>query len=195
MRKTIWQMSISLDGFIEGEDATDMSWHRIDAELHHALNAELRERGAFVNGGRIHRLMAAYWPEADVDPNASAHAREFAPIWREVPKVVFSRTLEDSAWNTTIVREFDVAVIDALKAQPGGDIAIGGADIGNLMLRAGRVDEVLVYVHPVLIGRGKPLFENAPADLELLSHRRFGNGVVRLHYSVGGAGAARTMNG
>lgn len=183
MRKLIWQMSTSLDGFISDPDG-DLSWSRIDRELHAFLNAELAQRGAFLSGGRVHRLMAAYWPEADADPNADPITREFAALWRDMPKVVFSKTLTDTAWNTTIHREVDVAVIDALRAQPGGDINVGAADIPNILMRLGQIDEVIVYVHPVLIGRGKPLFDDARADLELISQRRFESGVVRLHYRV-----------
>jgi len=189
MRKTIWQMSVSLDGFIEGPGA-DISWSRVDEELHHYFNAELRLRGAFLNGGRIHRLMAAYWPTADADPNESAAVREFAIIWRDMPKIVFSKTLVNEDWNTAYLREVDVADIDRLKREPGGDISVGGADIGNILMRLGRIDELIIYVHPVLIGRGKPLFEDAHADLVQLGHHRFNNGVVRLHYAVGGGVAA-----
>jgi dihydrofolate reductase len=97
---------------------------------------------------------------------------------------VFSRTLERADWNTTIVREVVVEDILALKAEPGGDLALSGADLAASFLRHGLVDEYRLYVHPVLIGRGKPLFPSSDTitALKLVDTRTFGNGVVMLHY-------------
>jgi dihydrofolate reductase len=101
-----------------------------------------------------------------------------------MPKIVFSKTLERADWNTTVVRDLVVDDIKALKAQPGGDLALGGADLGAAFMRHDLVDEYRVYVHPVLIGRGRPMFQ--PADdrvsLRLVETRTFGNGVVLLRY-------------
>jgi dihydrofolate reductase len=109
---------------------------------------------------------------------------EFARIWRDMPKVVFSRTLERAEWNTAIKRDVIVEEMMALKAQPGGDLALGGADLAAAFMRHDLIDEYRLYVHPVLIGRGKPLFE--PSDsrtgLRLAETRAFGNGVVLLRY-------------
>jgi dihydrofolate reductase len=109
---------------------------------------------------------------------------EFAGIWRNIPKVVFSRTLERGTGHTTVVREVVPEEILALKAQEGGDLALGGADLAAEFLRLGLVDEIRLYVHPVLIGAGKPLFpeSEAPADLRLIETRTFGNGVALLRY-------------
>jgi dihydrofolate reductase len=109
---------------------------------------------------------------------------EFARLWRGMPKIVFSRTLDRADWNTTIVRDVVVEEILALKAQPGGDLALGGADLAATFRLHDLIDEYRLYVHPVLIGRGKPLFaaSDATINLRLAETRTFGNGVVLLHY-------------
>ncbi len=110
--------------------------------------------------------------------------REFAGIWRDMPKFVFSKTLERADWNTTVVRDVDPDQIKALKEQPGGDLALGGADLAAALMEHNLVDEFRIYVHPVLIGRGKRLFRESDAmtRLRLTETRTFGNGVVLLHY-------------
>jgi dihydrofolate reductase len=109
---------------------------------------------------------------------------EFARIWRDMPKIVYSKTLERADWNTTIVREVVPEEIMELKAQPGGDMVLGGADLAATFMRHDLIDEYRVYVHPVVIGKGKPLFppSDASIDLRLVESRRFGNGVVLLRY-------------
>jgi dihydrofolate reductase len=182
-RKIVLSISISLDGFIEGPDR-DIGWHRVDDELHQHFNEQLRTMGAFLDGRVTYELMAGFWPTADQDPSSSAQVREFAAIWRDMPKIVYSRTLQRAGWNTTIVRDVVREEVLALKAQPGGDLALGGADLAATFRELGLVDEYRLYVHPVLIGRGKPLFppSDARADLRLAETRAFGNGVVLLRY-------------
>lgn len=183
MRKIILSMSVSLDGFIERPDR-QIDWHQVDDELHRHLNEQLRQMGAFMSGRVTHELMADFWPTADADPSITGPMAEFAGIWRDTPKIVFSRTLERADWNTTILREVVPEEIKALKAQPGGDLALGGADLAAAFMAHDLIDEYHVYVHPVLIGRGKPLFPatDATTFLQLAGTRAFGNGVVLLHY-------------
>ena len=180
--RVVASIGISLDGFIEGPER-QIDWHRIDAELHQYLNDDLRSMGAFVEGRVTYELMAAYWPTADADPDASPQIVDFAQIWRGMPKVVLSRTMtETDDPRATIRREIDPDEIRALTEQ--GDIVIGGADVITAFRELDLVDDYRVYVHPVLIGRGKRLFPDtdAAADLRLVDIRTFGNGVVRLHY-------------
>ena len=106
MRKIILWSSVSLDGYIEGPNR-EIDWHLVDDELHWHFNSELRKMGAFVSGRVTHELMAAFWPTADDDPASTAPMVEFAQIWRDMPKIVFSRTLERADWNTTVIREVD----------------------------------------------------------------------------------------
>ncbi|PRY46356.1 RibD domain-containing protein [Umezawaea tangerina] len=128
-----------------------------------------------------------FWPEGGAvrrGPTVSKPVAEFARIWRDMPKVVYSKTLQHADWNTTIVRDVVVEEVLALKAKPGSDLALSGADLIAEFRRHDLVDGYHVYVHPVLIGSGKPLF--SPTDdrtnLRHLDTRTFGNGVVLLRY-------------
>jgi len=183
MRKIILMMSVSLDGFFEGPER-QLDWHLVDDELHSHFNEQLSAMGAFLDGRVTYQLMAGFWPTADADPSSTGPMVEFARIWRDMPKIVFSRTLDRADWNTTIVRDVVVEEILALKAQPGGDLALGGADLAAAFRQHDLIDEYRLYVHPVLIGRGKPLFaaSDATTSLRLAETRTFGNGVVLLRY-------------
>ncbi len=114
-----------------------------------------------------------------------------------MPKTVYSRTLERADWNTTIVREVVVEEVMALKARPGGDLALGGADLAATFMRLDLIDEYRLYVHPVLLGRGKPLFGSLDARvaLELAGTRTFGNSVVLLRYQRPAANCAGSGQG
>jgi len=111
---------------------------------------------------------------------------EFARIWRDMPKIVYSRTLTTAGWNTTVVPEVVVDEVQALKSQPGGDLALGGANLADTFRRYGLIDEYWLYIHPVLVGQGNPLFKSSDstAQLRLLEARSFGNGVTLLRYAA-----------
>lgn len=184
MRKIILALQVSLDGFFEGRNR-EIDWHLVDEELHSHFNEQLASMGAFLDGRVTYELMAGFWPTADQDPSSTPAMVEFAKIWRDMPKIVYSRTLERADWNTTVVHDVVAEEVLALKAQPGGDLALGGADLADAFRRLGLIDEYWIYIHPVLIGHGKPLFK--PADdrtrLTLAESRAFGNGVVLLRYT------------
>ena len=183
MGKIILMMSVSLDGFIEGPNR-EIDWHMVDDELHRHVNEELGAMGAFLSGRVTHELMAGFWPTADTDPSSTPPMVEFARIWRDMPKIVFSKTLERADWNTTILRDVVPEEIRQLKARTRGDLVLGGADLAASFRRHDLIDEYRIYVHPILIGRGKPLFQ--PSDskmpLKLAGTRTLGNGVVLLRY-------------
>jgi dihydrofolate reductase len=183
MRKIIWMMSVSLDGFMEGPNR-ELDWHLFYDELHRHFNEELGAMGAFLDGRVTYELMARFWPTADKDPSSTPPVAEFARIWRDMPKIVYSRTLERADWNTTVVRDVVREEVMQLKAQPGGDLVLGGADLAASFLHHDLIDEYRIYVHPVIIGRGKPMFppSDARIDLRLAETRTFGNGVVLLRY-------------
>ncbi len=182
-RKIILMMSVSIDGFIEGPNR-ELDWHMVDDELHSHFNEQLGAMGAFLDGRVTYELMAGFWPTADEDPSATAPVVEFARIWREMPKIVYSRTLERAGWNTTVVRDVVAEDVMQLKAQPGGDLMLGGADLAATFMRLDLIDEYRIYVHPIVIGKGKPLFRpsDAKINLRLVESRTFGNGVVLLRY-------------
>ena len=183
MRKVILMMSVSLDGFFEGPDH-GLGWQVIDDELHAHFNEELGAMGAFLDGRVTYELMAGFWPTADADPASTGPGAEFARIWREMPKIVYSRTMATAGWNTIVVRDVVPEEVMALKALPGGDMVLGGAELAAAFLRHDLIDEHRLYVHPVVLGRGRPLFPQSDArvGLRLAGTRTFGSGVVLLRY-------------
>ena len=182
MRKVILMMSVSVDGFFEGPNH-DLTWNRVDEELLTHINGELATKGAFLHGRVTHELMAAYWPTADEAPEATPTVVEFARIWRDMPKLVYSRTLDHVDWSTTVVREVVPEEVVALKRQPGGDLMVGGADLAATFRRHDLIDEYRLYIHPVAIGEGSRLFPaDARLSLRLIDTRVFGSGVVLLRY-------------
>ncbi|GIG03857.1 dihydrofolate reductase family protein [Catellatospora coxensis] len=183
MGKIVMMMSVSVDGFFADPDG-GLDWHLIDEELHYHFNALLAPMGAFFDGRVTYQLMADYWPTADQDPGSAGPMAEFAGIWRDMPKYVFSRTLDQAGWNTTVLREVVPDEIRKIAEQVGGDVALGGAALGAAFLEQDLVDEIRLYVHPVVLGRGRPLFQPADHrhDLRLKRTRTFGSGVVLLHY-------------
>jgi dihydrofolate reductase len=191
MRRVVLMISVSLDGFMEGPNR-EIDWHVVDDQLHWHFNDELRHAGAFLDGRVTWELMARVWPTADADPAAPASVADFARIWRETPKIVYSRTLERAGWNTIIARDVVPADIAALKADASGDLFLGGADLAATFLRHGLVDDYRIYVHPVLIGTGKPAFPATatPTPLRFTEARAFASGVVMLRYQQPGAADA-----
>lgn len=185
MRKIILAIQVSLDGFFEGPNG-EIDWHMVDEELHTHFNEQLATMGAFLDGRVTYELMAGFWPTADQDPSSTPAEAEFAKIWRDMPKIVYSRTLERAGWNTTVARDVVADEVLALKAQPGGSLALGGADLAATFRRLGLIDEYWIYVHPVLIGRGNPLFKDSDdrTALSLAGTRTFGNGVVLVRYTA-----------
>ena len=183
MRKIIFMSSVSLDGFFEGPNR-EIDWHMVDDELHRHFNAELGAMGGFLDGRVTYELMASFWPTADQDPASAAPLAEFARIWRDMPKIVFSRTLAHAGWNTRIVRELVPEEIEELKRQSGGDLVIGGTELAAAFMRHDLIDEYRIYVHPIILGRGRSLFQRTDAAhrLRFAEARTFGNGVVLLRY-------------
>jgi dihydrofolate reductase len=176
-------MMVSLDGFIEGPDP-DLDWALIDEELHRFANEQAREAGAFLYGRRLYDTMAGYWPTANTGPSVPDYEVEFARIWNEKPKLVFSRTLEKVGWNSRLIRDDIAGQVTRLKQRPGGDLALGGADLAATFLQLGLIDEYRPIVHPVVLGGGKPFFPplDQPLKLRLLETRKFASGVVYLRY-------------
>ncbi|HYH24603.1 MAG TPA: dihydrofolate reductase family protein [Blastococcus sp.] len=183
MGSVVVHMGVSLDGFIAGPDG-EIDWHLVDEELHSHMNDVLRDAAAFFEGRVVYELMEGYWPAADAEPDASAHVRDFAGIWRSTPKVVFSRTLDRVGPNAELVRDVVPEDVRARAAQARGPVVVGGAGLAASFAEHDLVDEYRIYVHPVLIGRGRPMFREVDrrSSLRLLESRVFGNGVVLLRY-------------
>ncbi len=183
MRKLIYFSMVSLDGFIARPNG-DLDWVIIDEELHRYVNEQQAALGAYLYGRRMYDLMAAYWPRLDGDPSAPGYIADFAAIWKRMPKVVFSQTLERVEWNARLVRGHPAEEIAKLKAEPGNDLEVGGAALAGTLIGHGLVDEYQLFVNPVVLGSGIRLFPplERTIDLQLLDTRSFSSGVIYLRY-------------
>ena len=183
MRKVMYAMSVSLDGFIEAADG-DLSWSYPDQELHQHFNDREREIDIYLYGRRLYENMAAYWPTADENPLAPPYEKEYARIWKDKPKIVFSKTLDQVGWNARLVRGNIAGEVNRLKKQPGKDMIVAGAEIASTFMKLGLIDEYCLYLRPVILGGGKPMFRQLrdPINLQLVETRQFSRGVVLLRY-------------
>src|SRR3954451_21022851 len=185
MRKVVFGMGVSLDGFIT-DRAGGIDWSGPGEELPRFHNGRMRETGIELYGRRLYETML-YWntPEA-TGPDTSEPEREFAALWRPTPKLVFSRTLDAVEGNAELARREPAEVVAELREQDGGDIAIGGATLAAGLIEQGLVDDYRLWVYPVVLGGGTPYFpalkERIP--LRLVETRRFG-AVVYLRYLAG----------
>jgi dihydrofolate reductase len=184
MRKLIYGMGLSLDGFIAGPDGK-FDWAAPDEELHRFHNKQTRELGGHLLGRGLYETMV-YWETAPEDPSLPEYQLEFARIWQALPKVVFSATLESVEGNARLVRKGLADEVARLKSEPGKDLAVGGAGLAADCLRLGLIDELQLFVNPVIAGGGTPFLPQLDhrVDLERLETREFGSRVVYLRYGV-----------
>jgi dihydrofolate reductase len=176
-------MNVSLDGYIETPDHS-LDWARVDEELHTWFNDQTRETDAFLYGRRLYDLMAAYWPTAASDPTATDTELDFARIWSEKPKIVFSSTLATVQWNSRLAGADIAEELAHLRTEFDGDMSVGGATLASEFIRRGLVDEYRLVVHPVILGAGTPFFPklDTPINLRLTETRTFASGVTYLGY-------------
>ena len=183
MAKLIYSALTSLDGYVADKDG-NFGWAKPSEEVHVFVNDLERPVGTYLYGRRMYEVMA-YWETADTAvADQPPFIRDYGEIWKAAEKIVYSRTLaEVSSANTRIEREFDIDAVRQLKATADRDIGIGGADLAAQAIEAGLVDELHLFLSPVVVGGGKPsLPDKVRLELELLDERRFANGVVHLHY-------------
>jgi dihydrofolate reductase len=175
-------MLVSLDGFIEGPNR-ELNWHIIDEELHTFINNQQSEFDTYLYGRRMYEVMR-YWETADTNPSAPAYELEFARIWKKMPKIVFSKTLEQVQGNARLVRDNIAEEITRLKQQPGKNMDLGGPTIASIFMQLGLIDEYRLFIQPVVLGSGTPLFPvlGDKINLRLVETRTFGSGVVYLRY-------------
>jgi dihydrofolate reductase len=181
MRRLLLSINASLDGFADHTVAV-----AADDELHDFFSTLLDSTDIELLGRVTYQLMESYWPRAHEDPNASKGMLEFADKYNAIPKVVFSRTLQRADWNNTrLVKEGTVDEVLKLKKQPGRNISLGGISISQELMKLGLVDEYWLVIQPVLVGKGRRLFDGLKEkiDLELRDMKTFKSGVVALNYS------------
>jgi dihydrofolate reductase len=182
MRKVIYSMGVSLDGFIAGSGG-EIDWSAPDEELHRFHNDQTRELGAHLCGRRLYESML-FWDTADASASDVEHVREFARLWQDLPKIVFSTTLATVDGNARLATDGVAEEVARLKEQPGKDLAIGGAGLASSLIELGLVDEFRLFVSPVVLGGGTPFFPPLRVDLELVETRTFGSRVVYVRYST-----------
>jgi dihydrofolate reductase len=182
MAKLIYSAITSLDGYIADEDG-NFDWAEPDEEVHTFFNDLERPVGTYLYGRRMYEVMIA-WETAHTLADQPPFIQDFAEIWQTADKIVYSKSLETvSSARTRIERDFDPEAIRAMKATAGHDITVGGPDLAAQAFKAGVVDECHLFVAPIVVGGGKQSLPNrVRVKLELLDERRFGNGVVYLHY-------------
>jgi dihydrofolate reductase len=181
MRKVIYSMGVSLDGYVAGPGG-DISWTDPSEELHQFHNDRVRVLGAHLLGRRLYETMLV-WETTDESEWSNDIEREFAAIWRALPRIVFSTTLDEVQGNASLATGGLAEEVQRLKDQPGGDIGVGGADLAAGLTKLGLIDEYELFVYPTVTGGGTPLFALGDrVDLELVETRTFGNRVVYLHY-------------
>jgi dihydrofolate reductase len=181
MRRLIYSMAMSLDGYVAGPDGT-FDWAAPDAGLHRFHNEQTRELSAHLLGRRLYETMV-YWETADQDPELGEIERDFARIWQALPKIVFSSTLEAVEGNARLAKG---SLTDEI-AELDGDVGVGGAGLAGAAARLGLIDEYGLFVNPVAVGGGTPFFPtDHRIDLELMEARTFGSRVTYLRYRAAG---------
>jgi dihydrofolate reductase len=184
MAQLVYSAITSLDGYVEDADGR-FDWAVPDEQVHTFVNDLERQVGTYLYGRRMYEVMAA-WETASTLADQPPVMRDFAQLWQAADKIVYSRTLEAvSSARTRIERDFDPEAVRLMKARAGRDMSVGGTDLAAQAIKAGLVDECHLLVAPVMVGGGKQsLPDGIRLELELLDERRFGNGVVHLHYRL-----------
>ena len=180
MGKVMLSINLSLDGFADHTVAV-----AADDELHDFFSGLLDLTEVAIFGRVTYELMESYWPRAHEDPSATKGMLDFATKFNAIPKVVFSKTLKSVMWNNTrLVRENLVEQVVGMKHQPGKHISLGGISLSQELMRRRLIDEYWLVVHPVVVGRGRRLFDGLDEiiNLRLVDTRFFRSGAVVLHY-------------
>lgn len=183
MRKIIYAQLVSLDGYIEDRNG-EIDWTTPVEELHRHFNELEKNLGINFYGRRMSEAMD-FWLTADQNPDLKDYEHEYARLWQDTERIVFSKTLDKVEGKARIVREVDPKEINKLKKQSGKDMAVGGATLASTFIKHGLIDEYRVYIHPVVLGGGKPMFPvDKKLDLEFVEAKTFPGGVVMLRYKL-----------
>jgi dihydrofolate reductase len=179
MRKLVFAINITIDGF------ADHTAGIADDELHDFFTNLLDTIDVSLMGRKTYQLMENYWPNAYQDPNATKSTIDFADKFNAMNKIVFSKTLTEVKWkNSRLASESLLKVVSDLKNQNGKNISAGSLSIANQLFNANLIDEFWFLVHPVVLGKGKKLFDGLEmkSQLQLIDIKKFNSGVVVLHY-------------
>jgi dihydrofolate reductase len=184
MAKLIYASNMSLDGCTE-DDHGGFDWAPPDDDVFAFITELMRSKGTYLYGRRMYETMAVWETDSTLAARSDLMA-SYADAWQAANKVVYSSTLAaPSTTNTRLERHFDPSAVHELKAAASRDLLVGGPNLAAQALEAGLVDELQLFVWPVLLGgRTRALPTDMRADLELVDEHRFGNGVVQLRYRL-----------
>lgn len=184
MGKLVYGMSVSLDGYVNGPDG-GFGWTESDEELHRFASARQHGVGTYLMGRRMFEAMRVWDDEAAL-ADLPEYFLDYVPIWRTADKVVYSTTLEQTTLpRTRIERWLDLGAVRALKESSERDLEVAGPTLASELLHAGLVDEITLFVAPVVVGAGtRFLPDQLSLDLTLVEQRRFTPGNVFLRYAV-----------
>jgi len=188
MRKVVVSMNVTLDGFMSGPDC-ELDWHfqRWTEDMSECLCEQLRKADTILLGRVTYDTMAGYWPSQSLNLSYPRIDIAFAEMMNYYPKIVFSKTLVTTEWNNSRLVNGDILTeITKLKQMPGNDMIIyGSGKIVSFLSRLNLIDEYVLWIHPVILGKGKPLFKlSGQLRLELIKTKTFRTGVVVVYYKV-----------
>lgn len=189
MGRTVYWMNVSMDLRIEHalNEQGGGTWMSIGEELHQLFNERARKLSLMIQGRVIYETMEGFWPAARNDASLPGFLREYGEIWTTTPKVLVSSTRTRAQHDTRIVGGADaLAQLARIREQTPGELGVGGATLATAMLEHGLLDELLLFVHPVILGSGRPLFDRMPQPRAwtLLEEQRCAGGVVMLRYAL-----------
>ncbi len=189
MRKLVSFMHVSLDGFVAGPKG-EMDWIIVDEEIFDYAGYRTNEADTALYGRVTYEMMEGYWPTAAEQPNATKHDIEHASWYKKVEKVILSRTMKGKKLaNTKIISDNISSEITQLKQALGEEIIVfGSPSASHFLMREDLIDDFWIFVNPVLLGQGIPLFKDIKqrTKLQLIKSHAFSSGVVCLHYEKNG---------
>jgi len=185
MRNLIFFMHTSLDGFVAGPNG-EMDWIKVDDSMFDFVATMTAQADTALYGRVTYEMMQSYWPNAGEQPNASKHDKEHSAWYNKVSKVVLSRTIHETGLhNTKVIGDQLSENINKIKQQDGKNILIFGSPrASQSLLNEGLIDEFWLFVNPIILGKGMPLFKDitGTTKLKLVESKTFASGVIALHY-------------
>ena len=185
MRNLIFFMHTSLDGFVAGLNG-ELNWVKLDEALFDFVATMTEQADTALYGRVTYGIMQSYWPTAGDQPDASKHDKEHSAWYNKVSKVVLSKTMQETGLqNTKVISDQLSENINKLKQQEGKNILIfGSPGASQSLLNQGLIDEFWLFVNPIILGQGMPLFKNVTGTtkLKLVESKTFPCGVIALHY-------------
>ena len=184
MRKVVYGLNISLDGYYKDINGNFDFTVPDDELMRHFVEFE-RETEVHLYGRKLYEIMN-FWKTAN--QNLDATELEYAKVWKNIPNVIFSRTLERVDSNERLIKDHIAEEVTELKKGPGKYMVVGGGELASTFIELGLIDEYRLYLHPIVLGKGKPLFQSLTKNLalKLIDSKVFGSGVVLLRYQNAG---------